>query len=122
MSKVSRLEVVQTGARRRWTLAEKQRIVAESTDAPRAVSATARRYGMSPSHLFWWRRLAREGRLQADDETTEFAQAVVACEASESVTAPGRIEIVLASGVRVIVDRNVDVGALMRVISAVERR
>jgi len=65
---------------------------------------------------------AREGRLQADDETTGFAQAVVACEASESVTAPGRIEIVLASGVRVIVDRNVDVGALMRVISAVERR
>ena len=30
MSKVSRLEVVQTGARRRWTLAEKQRIVAKS--------------------------------------------------------------------------------------------
>ena len=122
MSKVSRLEVVQTGARRRWALAEKQRIVAESNGAPRAVSATARRYGMSPSHLFWWRRLAREGRLQADDETTEFARAVVACEASEPVTACGRIEIVLASGVRVIVDRNVDVGALMRVISAVERR
>jgi transposase len=30
MSKVSRLEVIQAGARRRWTLAEKQRIVAES--------------------------------------------------------------------------------------------
>jgi transposase len=77
---------------------------------------------MSPSHLFWWRRLAREGRLQADDETAEFARAVVACEASEPVTAPGRIEIVLASGVRVIVDRNVDVDALIRIISAVERR
>jgi len=123
MSKVSRLEVIQTGARRRWTLAEKQRIVAESNDAPRAVSATARRHGMSPSHLFWWRRLAREGRLQADDGTTEFARAVIACEAAtEPVTAPGRIEIVLSSGVRVIVDRHVEVGALMRVISAVERR
>lgn len=30
MPKVSRLEVVSTGARRRWTLEEKQRIVAES--------------------------------------------------------------------------------------------
>ena len=122
MSKVSRLEVVQTGARRRWTLAEKQRIVAESEGAPRAVSATGRSYGMSPSHLFGWRRLAREGRLQADDETTHFARAVVAHEAREPVTVPGRIEIVLASGTRVIVDRNVEVDALMRVISAVKSR
>ena len=122
MSKVSRLEVVQTGARRRWTLAEKQRIVAESAGAPRAVSATARRYGISPSHLFWWRRLAREGRLQADNETTAFARVVVAREASEPDGALGRIEIVLAGGVRVIVDRNVDRDALVRVISAVERR
>jgi DNA-directed RNA polymerase sigma subunit (sigma70/sigma32) len=34
-SKVSRLEVVSTGARRRWTLEEKQRIVAESYGGPR---------------------------------------------------------------------------------------
>ncbi len=33
ISKVSRLEVITTGARRRWTLLEKQRIVAESDDA-----------------------------------------------------------------------------------------
>jgi hypothetical protein len=37
-------------------------------------------------------------------------------------TAAGRIEIVLASGVRVIVDGHVDAGALTRVLSAVERR
>ena len=30
MSKVSRLDVISSGARRRWTLEEKQRIVAES--------------------------------------------------------------------------------------------
>ena len=29
ISQVSRLEVISTGGRRRWTLAEKQRIVAE---------------------------------------------------------------------------------------------
>jgi transposase-like protein len=68
MRKVSRLEVVQTGSRRRWTLEEKQRIVAESNSGLRAVSATTRRHGMAPSHLFWWRKLAREGRLRADDE------------------------------------------------------
>src|ERR1700722_8200944 len=37
-SKVSRLEVVSTGARRRWTLEEKQRIVAESYGGARLVS------------------------------------------------------------------------------------
>jgi hypothetical protein len=51
-----------TGSRRRWTLEEKQRIVAESYGAPRRVSATARRNGLSASQLFTWRRLAREGR------------------------------------------------------------
>ena len=63
ISKISRLEVVSTGARRRWTLEEKQRIVAESYDGPRLVSVTARRNGLSASQLFTWRRLAREGRL-----------------------------------------------------------
>jgi len=52
ISQVSRLEVISTGARRRWTLAEKQRIVAESYSAPRVVSATARRNGLSASQLF----------------------------------------------------------------------
>src|SRR5258707_8316255 len=62
-SKVSRLEVISTGARRRWTLEEKQRIVAESYGGPRFVSGTARRNGVSASQLFTWRPLARAGRL-----------------------------------------------------------
>src|SRR6476620_10503072 len=69
MPKVSRLEVVSTGARRRWTLEEKQRIVAESYSGPRLVSITARRNGLSASQLFTWRRLARDGRLVEADET-----------------------------------------------------
>jgi len=63
MPKVSRLDVISTGARRRWTLEEKQRIVAESYDGPRFVSATARRNGLSASQLFAWRRLAERGGL-----------------------------------------------------------
>ncbi|WP_461344861.1 transposase [Bradyrhizobium sp. USDA 4451] len=46
-SKVSRLEFVSTGTRRRWTLEEKERIVAESYGGPRLVSVTARRNGLS---------------------------------------------------------------------------
>jgi transposase len=58
--------VISSGARRRWTLEEKQRIVAESYAGSRLVSATARRYGLSASQLLrgddrpwmgvWWMR------------------------------------------------------------------
>ena len=74
MPKVSRLEVIQTGARRRWTLEEKRRIVAESDSGARQVSATARRYGLSTGQLFTWRRLARQ---QALSPVTMFVPAVV---------------------------------------------
>lgn len=41
---LSRIEVVESGRRRRWTSAEKLRIVDESFAGPRLVPATARRY------------------------------------------------------------------------------
>src|SRR3954465_7834628 len=65
-SKVSRLEVVSTGARRRWTLQEKQRIVAESYGGPRLVSVTARRNGLFASQLLPGGRLAGGDWLGGD--------------------------------------------------------
>ena len=50
-------------ARRRWSAAEKLRIVEESFSAPRLASATARRHGISNQLLFAWRKVYREGRL-----------------------------------------------------------
>jgi transposase len=84
ISQVSRLEVISTGARRRWTVAEKQRIVAESYSGPRVVSATARRNGLSASQLFTWRRLARAGRLIEVEEAATFAPAIISREASST--------------------------------------
>src|SRR2546430_10477952 len=75
--KTSRLDVISTGARRRWTLEEKHRIVAESYSGPRLVAVTARRHGLSASQLFTWRRLAREGRLGRADETTPVSTAIM---------------------------------------------
>ena len=133
ISKVSRLEVVSTGARRRWTVDEKQRIVAESYDGSRLVSATARRNGLSTSQLFTWRRLAREGRLGGDaapllvlmeiTSTPTPASAVVAqtrpSPAKERAKV-GIIEIELR-GCRVRVDRDVDTEALQRVLELLIR-
>ncbi|MER9600018.1 transposase [Mesorhizobium sp. M0244] len=60
---VTRLEIVDTGRRRRWSEGEKLRIVEESYSAPRQASATARRHGISTPLLFAWRKAHREGRL-----------------------------------------------------------
>ena len=136
MPQVSTLEVIETGSRRRWTLEEKQRIVAESFAAPRVVSTTARRHGLSTSQLFNWRRRAREGRLGGEDETPAFMPAIVAPDRSRETAiaeAPppddppahrnsGRIEIVLPGGSRVIVGNDVDAVALRRVLDVLERR
>src|SRR6201987_3290282 len=127
VSKVSRLEVVSAGARRRWTLEEKQRIVAESCGGPRLVSVTARRIGLSASQLFTWRRLAREGRLSGDAVPVLVPVEIASTPAPGSTCAPeppspppqctgtGIIEIELG-GCRVRVDRDVDTGALQRVL------
>src|SRR5215467_10597005 len=88
MPKVSRLEVIQTGSRRRWTLEEKRRIVAESDSGKRQVSATARRYGLSTGQLFTWRRLARKGRLGGDTEPVAFAEAVIVDRGAAAVALP----------------------------------
>ncbi len=130
--------MIETGARRRWTLEEKQRIVAESFSAPRVVSATARRHGLSASQLFNWRRRAREGQLVREDEKPGFVPAIVALDSpraapvaetqsppsDDSAARPsgGRMVIVLSGGCRVIVGNDVDAAALRRVITALDRR
>lgn len=133
ISKVSRLEVVSTGARRRWTLDEKQRIVAESYGGSRLVTVTARRNGLSASQLFTWRRLAREGGLGGDATPVLVPVEITSTPAPAStlVAQPrpsptrerakvGIIEIELG-GCRVRVDRDVDTEALQRVLELLRR-
>jgi len=54
---------VGAGRRRRWSDEVKGRIVAESYASGAVVSEVARRHGISPQHLFVWRRAARAGVL-----------------------------------------------------------
>jgi len=116
---ISRLEVVDTGRRRRWSDAAKLRIVEESLSAPRLVSATARRHGISNQLLFAWRKAYRDGRLGA---IAGFVPATIVPERPEEGSGPGcgRIEIVSANGRRVLVDSAVDVEALLRIVRGLE--
>src|SRR5882757_8807020 len=56
------------GRRRRWTEEQKGRIVAASYRAGAVVSEVARRYEISPQHLFAWRKAARAGLLVLPNE------------------------------------------------------
>jgi transposase len=129
ISALNRLEVVETGRRRRWSEEEKARIVLESMSEPRLIAATARRYGLSRSLLLTWRKTFEADRNKSE---TSFVRAVVAegapiasvVPSSRSATADTsrrRIAIELARGRRVIVDADVDVEALCRIVEALDR-
>ncbi|AWV23398.1 Transposase [Roseomonas mucosa] len=63
---VERVEII-TGRerRRRYSAAEKVRLVEETAQPGMTVSAVARLHGVSPSLLFGWRRRMAEGGLEA---------------------------------------------------------
>ena len=132
MSQVEVLSVTDTGRRRRWTNAEKLRIVEESYAAPRMAALTARRHDVSRSLLTRWRREAREGLLIGDGDRPQFSQvAMTPGRAPGPVTTDvrgpaedagrDRVEIVLANGRRLVAAATTEASVLARLIQVVER-
>src|SRR3954447_10160569 len=93
---VHRLEVVETGRRRRWSVEAKRRIVEESLVAGVTASSVARRHGISPAHLFLWRKAYRDGGLSGSWPT--FAQVAVESAPPAGKSSHGRMEIVAHNG------------------------
>ena len=117
-----RLEIVETGRRRRWSEDEKQRIVMESMSGPRQVSATARRHEVSRSQLLAWRRAMLAGSGMPGPS---FVPAVVVPDAGAAAAAPSeaprpRTEVVLRGGRRIIVEGDVDVQAVLALARGLE--
>jgi transposase len=69
---MSRFEVITSvQRRRRWSAAEKVRLVEEAMQPGMSVSFVARRAGIAPSQLFAWKRRMIEGghaAVQADED------------------------------------------------------
>jgi transposase len=63
--------------RRRWSLAEKGRIVAQAVASGAVIADVARQHDLTPQHLSNWIRAARRGRifLSAPERSSEGAQA-----------------------------------------------
>lgn len=115
--------IVGRDRRRRWSLADKLRIVAETQEAGVTVGDVAARHGAYPSLVFTWRRQAREGRLAP--EPTGFlpvqmlqAPATVSDAPAVAARPVGLVEITLPDGVCVRVDQQVDARALRRILGA----
>src|SRR3954469_25182999 len=72
LAPTARVEVITSvQLRRRWSTAEKVRLVEEAMQPGSSVSFVARRYGLSPSLLFRWKRRMIEGgheAVQADED------------------------------------------------------
>lgn len=71
---MSEIEIITDGGRRRrWSAAEKLRIVEETMFEGESISAVARRNGVAPNLLYRWRKLMLEGgsiAVAADDSVT----------------------------------------------------
>ena len=109
-ARVERLEVVETGRRRRWSESEKLKVVLESLQKPRQVAATARRYGISRSLLLRWRQLFRPEPNNAAEQPAGFVPARVVPVppgGPGSIEPAGTIEIEFS-------------GARMRIVGAVD--
>jgi len=103
--------------RRRWSAAEKERLVAASLEPGAVVSALAREAGLHPSQLYGWRRqlCAREGA------TTDFAAVRIAADAA-GTAASGLIEIEFANGTRLRIAGAADPTTVSTLIDALSGR
>lgn len=134
MSTYREVDTKQAGAkRRRWSLAVKRQLVAETLEPGSSVSIVARRHDVNANQLFKWRHELAAGPTPAAATlvpvavTPEPATGRVAAEpAMVPKSAPGRIEIVLSGGVRVRIEGAVDptavTAAMVAVMKARRRR
>jgi transposase len=109
-----RVEVITSvERRRRWSAAEKERLVTASLEPGASVSAVAREAGIHASQLYGWRRQLRVQRQLG------FAPVRIAAEAVPAgLPAAGAIEIELATGARLRITGSVDAAMVTAAIVA----
>jgi transposase len=90
--------------RRRWTAAEKLRVVEESLTSGLGVAEFARQHDIHPNLVHSWRRQAKTGKLSAPDGEARFVPIAIAAQSSLPITpesdagAGAVLEVVLRNG------------------------
>lgn len=109
-----RVEVITSvQRRRRWSAAEKERLVVATLEAGASVSTIAREAGLHPSQLYGWRRQLR-GQPRIGFAPVEIASGPVPA----GLYGAGAIEIELAAGARMRITGAVDTATLTAVVAA----
>ncbi|MFC3228112.1 transposase [Marinibaculum pumilum] len=121
---VERLEILSgVVRRRRWSRADKERLVVETLEPGVTVTEVARRHDLDRGLLYRWRQ---ELGVVRNTEPVGFLPVEVArgtdTARPAACTSPSGMEIALPDGVRIRVDRTVDADALSRVLWALGRR
>lgn len=126
------VEVVTRGeGRRSWSADQKRRIVVEAMQPGVTPTEVIRRWGLTSSLFYTWRRQVMGGELGAvPTPLPAFAQVAMAEEApmpplSASETparAPARMEVVLPCGTVLRLDEDVGADALRRVLAVLRGR
>ena len=115
--------------RRRWSLEEKLRILAQSVAPGSSASLVCRLHGISSGQLYTWRRQFRTGELtgfapvRLAPPVEELPMAAAPVDPMPTLPEPdrradGTIEVELPSGVKLRLSGAVDEAALRRVLSA----
>jgi transposase len=122
MSKPAIEVITSVERRRRWSAAEKERLVAASLERGATVSAVAREAGIHPGQLYGWRRQL----LRRSQPTATFAAVQIAADAPRvALPAAGLIEVEFANGSRMRISGAVDpatLGATVAVLASSGRR
>lgn len=112
--------------RRRWSAAEKLRIVAETEQADAGIAEIARRYEISRGLLWNWRSQARRGALRPEAQAVFVPVRVMSEKSAEpsrtaidpdAGAADSRIEITLPNGTSIRIGRDVSLVTLRRVVT-----
>ena len=126
------VEVVTRGeGRRSWSADQKRRIVVEAMQPGVTPTEVIRRWGLTSSLFYTWRRQVMSGELGAVPTPLPpaFAQVAVAADAPAQPSvpegparAPARIEVVLPCGTVLRLDEDVSAEALRRVLAVLRGR
>jgi transposase len=112
--------VVRGERRRRWSVEDKLRIVAETREPGATLSRVARRHDVNTNLLYTWRRMA-EGRPVRPATRAQLVPVRIATAAPAGGPVAGRIEIGLPDGTSVAIDANVSPGRLAEVLAVLRR-
>lgn len=120
-AEVRRIEVITgTGRRRRWSVDDKARIIAETLAPGVSVSEVARRYGMSPQQIFGWRREVKRRSGEGASCAPIFAPVVLETPVAPAPPAGGTVIEIIVGSLVARVPLGADGATLARVAQALK--